>query len=104
MIMIGVHCEKCGVDLLDCGTECFHCHHPYNEFVLNMVAGHRRAKEEMIARAKTDGDTSEERLFSDVMKLAASSVSLAETHKVLKQNGSLGPLSATIKEAFSGDY
>jgi hypothetical protein len=81
MIMIGVSCEKCGSDLLDCGNKCVHCGHPYSDFVLKMAESHKKAAMVMVDKMKSDGDFSEERMLGDIEKLAKISTGLAEAKK-----------------------
>lgn len=79
MIMIGVPCEGCGGHLLDSGTKCVHCGHPYSEFILGMVREHQAAKELMVGRMK-DRNPSEEQILDDIRSLGAATTAIGHGH------------------------
>ena len=62
MIIIGVLCDKCRKDILDCGDKCVRCGHPYNEFQLKMVKEHQAAKMALVERTKNKNLGEEEML------------------------------------------
>ncbi|MBI4132960.1 MAG: hypothetical protein HY473_02655 [Candidatus Sungbacteria bacterium] len=79
MIMIGVPCEGCGGHLLDSGTKCVHCGHPYSEFILTMVRKHQAAKEQMIGRMQGRNPT-EEQILADIHTLGAATTAIGRGH------------------------
>ena len=70
MIMIGVPCESCGGHLLDSGTKCVHCGHPYSEFVLQIVSHHQAASDAIVARVRGRNLTEKE-IDVDILALGA---------------------------------
>lgn len=75
MIMIGILCEGCSGHLLDSGTRCHRCGHPYSEFALQVVRHHQAAADAIVARVRGRNLTEEE-IDADVRALSAATTAI----------------------------